>query len=103
MSLLAFVLALIWGVFWSVFLQVHPLGQFLVIRRTWITVVIGVGVNLLIGLLVIAFQDWVVMVMIFVFSSMGIIGRSLWNEFEGIRGEIDVIRRERGGKKAAGE
>lgn len=96
MSVLAFILAFVWGVLFSLFLQLHPLGQFLVVRRTWITVVIGGGVNLLIALMVLEFHAWVAMVVIFAFSSVGIIVRSLHNEFECKRGEIDAIKDTRG-------
>ncbi len=94
MSVIAFISAFVWGVLWSLFLQLHPLGRFLVVKRTWITVVIGVGMNLLIALMVLEFHAWVTLVVIFAFSSVGIITRSMLNEFECTRGEINDIRQE---------
>ena len=69
-------LALLWGGLWALFLQYHRMGHFLVAERTWITVVVGVGVDLLI-----AFGgDWWTCAAVIVFSSIGIIARSLINE-----------------------
>ena len=69
-------LALLWGGLWALFLQYHRMGHFLVKERTWLTVVAGVGVDLLI-----AFGgDWWTVVAVIAFSSFGIIGRSLINE-----------------------
>ena len=31
-------LAAVWGVVWALFLQYHPWGQWLAVRRTWLTV-----------------------------------------------------------------
>lgn len=68
--------ALVWGILWAVFLQYHRLGRFLVAERTWITVVIGVGVDLLLGI----GATWWALWLVVVFSSVGIIARSLLNE-----------------------
>lgn len=103
MLVLALVLALVWGVCWSVFLQFHPLGRFLAIKRTWITVVIGVGMDLMIALLVVEVEAWLKMAAIIVLSSMGIIARSLVNELREIRGELDAIKKTRCGKESFGE
>lgn len=43
---LGLVLAVIWGGIWAVTLQYVPLGRFLAARRTWLTVVVGVGGDL---------------------------------------------------------
>ena len=80
MLLLALVLALVWGGIWALFLQIHPWGQFLVYRRTWITVVIGIGVDLLLVLMVLNRDDWLKVFAIVAVSSVGIIIRSLHNE-----------------------
>lgn len=69
-----------WGVGWAAFLQFNRQGQFLAERRTWITVVIGVGLDLLIAYP----GDWWTVVLIISFSSLGVIFRSLWNEAQGV-------------------
>lgn len=81
MGILALILALVWGVCWAAFIQFVPLGQFLANKRTWITVVIGVGVDLLIALLVVAWEPWLWMALIVAASSPPIIFRSLANEW----------------------
>jgi hypothetical protein len=78
---LAFVLAIVWGVVWAVCLQSRR-GRFLAARFTWLAVVIGVGVDLLIGLLVVSFEAWWPLGAIVGLSSIGMIGRSLLNEHE---------------------
>jgi len=78
---LAAVLAIIWGAFWALFLQVSPIGRFLALRRTWITVVVGVGVDLLIARLVLRWREWLRLVGVIIMSSLPIITRSLWNEW----------------------
>lgn len=81
---LPFALALIWGIIWALVIQYIPLGQFLARKRTWITVVIGVGVDLLIALLVIDWPSWYKLASIILLSSIGIIIRSLANEYRDI-------------------
>jgi hypothetical protein len=72
--------ALFWGIIWASFLQFTRQGEFLAERRTWITVVIGVGVDLLIAYP----GDWYVITLVIIVSSIGIIFRSLWNETKGL-------------------
>lgn len=93
MLLLALVLALFWGGIWALFLQMHPWGQFLAYRRTWITVVVGVGVDLLLMLLVLDLIVWLQVFAIIAVSSVGIIARSLHNELLEARGILDDIKR----------
>lgn len=78
---LALVLALIWGCAWAAILQFTRLGRFLVHRRTWITVVIGVGVDLVIAAFCMPFDAWFRVVAIVAVSSVGIVARSLFNEW----------------------
>lgn len=87
----ALLLALMWGVGWALFLQFHPHGQYLAVRRTWITVVIGVGVDLLIALLVLDAAAWLRVFGVIVASSIGVIGRSLINEHKD-EAEFDLIK-----------
>jgi len=77
---LTIILALIWGILWALFLQLTPYGHYLAVRRTWLTVVVGVGIDLLIAILVIPLDTWLLVVAIIAASSLGIIGRSLYNE-----------------------
>lgn len=73
-------LALVWGALWALFLQLHPWGCWLAIKRTWLTVVIGVGVDLVILLLVLDPQTWTSVAGVIAASSIGVIVRSLYNE-----------------------
>ena len=68
--------AVVFGVIYSVFLQFAPQGQFIAERRTWLAVVIGVGVDLLIGFN----GNYAEICLVVAFSSLGIIARSLINE-----------------------
>jgi len=68
--------ALIFGIIYAMFLQRNAYGQFLAERRTWLTVVIGVGVDLLLSF----GGNWWDVVAVIAFSSIGIIARSLANE-----------------------
>ncbi len=74
------ILALIWGAIWALFLQLHPWGQWLAIKRTWLTVVIGVGVDMALLLLVLDIHTWTAVATVIAASSVGIIVRSLYNE-----------------------
>ena len=60
----------------AVFLQFSRMGRFLAGERTWLAVAAGVGVDLLIGI----GATWWALWLIFAFSSVGIITRSLINE-----------------------
>lgn len=73
-------LALIWGGIWAAILQWSGIGQFIARKRTWFSVVIGIGVDLLIMLAVIPFDVWVSVVSVIALSSVFIILRSLYNE-----------------------
>lgn len=82
-----------WGVFWASFLQFHSMGQFLAQKRTWLTVVIGVGVDTLLLLPVIPKRAWVKLLAVLGLSSIPIILRSLINELTETNEAIDVIKR----------
>jgi hypothetical protein len=73
-------LALLWGFIWAACLQFTRWGRWLALRRTWFTVVVGIGVDLLIILLLIDIQTWLKIFAVVGFSSVGIIARSLYNE-----------------------
>ncbi len=78
--LIALLLAGIWGTLYALWLQRTRSGAFLAARMTWLSVVIGVGVNLLIALLVIDAQTWLVLVVLFFVSGIPVIIRSISNE-----------------------
>lgn len=84
-------LAALWGVILALFLQHTATGRFLALRRTWITVVIGVGVDLLILLTVIPFDTWLNVCAIIASSSLGVIARSLSNEHADDRALLEVL------------
>ena len=80
MMLFAVILALFWGGLWATFLQFSAWGRYLALRRTWLTVVVGVGIDLLILATVIPLAAWLLMCAVIAASSLGIIARSLYNE-----------------------
>jgi len=82
MVLFAVFLALFWGVFWAVVLEYTPPGRFLARKRTWITVVIGVGGDLAILALVLEPQTLALVAAIIAVSAVGVIARSLGNEMQ---------------------
>ncbi|MCB0137108.1 MAG: hypothetical protein KDD75_18540 [Caldilineaceae bacterium] len=73
-------LAAVWGVVWALFLQYHPWGQWLAVRRTWLTVVAGVGVDLALLATVLDLATWLTVAGVIAASSIGIIARSIANE-----------------------
>lgn len=77
---LAAILALLWGALWALFLQLHPWGRWLAHRRTWLTVVIGVGVDLALLAVLLDLAAWLTTAAIIAASSVGIIVRSIANE-----------------------
>lgn len=100
MTLLALLLAFVWGGIWAAFLQFTPLGRFLAVQRTWITVVIGVGGDLAIALLCVEFEVWARFAGVVVLSAICIVARSLANE----RNEVDELGRVlRGDENEIGE
>ncbi len=82
MTFFAVILALFWGVLWAGFLQHSPAGRYLALRRTWVTVVVGVGVDLLILAMMIPLETWLLTCAVIAASSLGIIARSLYNEHQ---------------------
>ncbi len=78
--LFALFLALVWGVIWAVTLQVTRTGKVLVARLTWLAVVIGVGVDLLIITIVVQLDVVFLAACIIGVSAIPIITRSIRNE-----------------------
>ena len=89
-------LGFIWGTLWVLFLQCTEAGQFLALRRTWITVVIGVGGDLLILLLFLDFTTWLMALAVFATSSISIITGSLVNELRDARDLETMIDGDKG-------
>jgi len=83
-------LAAIFGLIYAVLLQHTERGRALAARMTWLSVVIGVGGDLLISLLIVPFKSWQRVAGVFALSSLGIIARSLVNEIGDI---VEVSRR----------
>ena len=73
-------LGLVWGGLWAAFLQWHEWGIWLARRRTWLTVVIGVAVDLGIALILVPWECLWQVAAIMVLSGVPIVTRSLWNE-----------------------
>jgi len=80
MGQLGVFLGLFWGAVWAAFLEWIPFGRFLVKRRTWITVVVGVGGDLAIALGTVDFEAWQQVTLIVAASALPIILRSLLHE-----------------------
>lgn len=78
-------LALFWGLLWALILQKTWIGRWLALYRTYWTVIIGVGGDLLILYFVIPFDYWFAVCAVVAASSAGQIGRALWNEHRGDR------------------
>lgn len=76
----AIYLALIWGAIYALFIQRTEIGQTLAKSTTWLSVVIGIGVDLLIALPIVPRSAWQAIAKVFIASSVGIIARSLINE-----------------------
>jgi hypothetical protein len=81
MLLPAGLLALMWGFGWAVALWGTAWGRFLRLKRTWITVVIGVGVDMLLAGLVLAPRDWLAVWVIVAASALGIVAFCLAQEY----------------------
>lgn len=74
------ILGLMWGVGYAWFLQTRKAGRFLAARYTWLTVVIGDGMCLLIARLVLGTTEWLTVCAIFALAGIPIIIRSLIND-----------------------
>jgi hypothetical protein len=88
MMLPAALLALFWGMGYALFLWGTGPGRFLRLRRTWLSVVIGVGVDLLIGLLVVDVRVWAGLAGVVSCSAVGIVVAALSGEYREHREEL---------------
>ena len=75
-----YLLALLFGAFYALFLEFVPFGIWLVNRRTWMTVVGGVGAVMLIARQFVDPASWNLIALTFVWASGPVIGRSLIRE-----------------------
>lgn len=91
-EIISFVLTFFWGVVWSAAHRRTNLGRYILNKHTWIAVVDGVGVVLLISLLVMTQQQWIMMSSLFFFSCIVPIITSLADQYADLRGEIDGTR-----------
>ena len=73
MKLISPFLALIWGLLWALVLEYVPLGRFLAARRSWLAVVIGVAVDLLLLRPVLSLGSWLRVTGVLAASSVGMI------------------------------
>lgn len=88
----ALLLALVWGVSWALFLQFTRLGHFLALKRAWVTVIVGIGADLLIILIFVPFDLWWQIALVIVLSSLAIIYRSLHNELSETEEQLDAYQ-----------
>lgn len=77
--LFALTLGAVWGGVWALCLQT-PWGRWLALRRTWLAVVIGVGIDGLICLLLLPLETWLSVATVVAASSIGVIARALAHE-----------------------
>ncbi len=91
-SRLIYLLAFVWGAVWASFLQFNRMGQFLAQKRTWLTVVIGVGLDLLLLFPLIPWRVWLQIFTVISLSSLAIIFRSLKNELGELLEAINGIK-----------
>ncbi len=83
-------LGLFWGFAYALFLWLTGPGRFLRLRRTWVSVVIGIGVDLLIGLLVVEVGAWLRLAGIVALSGVGIVVFALFvNEYGEHREDLE--------------
>lgn len=85
-------LGLIWGLIWALCLHASPLGRYLVQQQTWLTVVIGVGVDLLILAFALPLETWLLVCAPIAASALGIIGRSLLLQAEAHRAAQTALK-----------
>jgi hypothetical protein len=92
MIIMAVILAAVWGAVWAALLQYTGWGRFLAVRRAWLAVVIGCGVDLLILLAVLPVALWLQVCTVIAASAIGIIVRSLANEWQDHREQLEAAR-----------
>ena len=81
MSSFLALLALVWGGVWAFCLSYFEWGRWLALHRTWITVVVGVGVDLGILYAALPWESWWIVAAVFALSAVGIVIRSIAQEY----------------------
>lgn len=99
-TIFSLILATIWGIIWATFLNRTYAGRFMAARLTWLTVVIGIGVDLAIALFIVPLDAWLRVAGIITASSIAIIARSLINQSADHR---DLIERKHANQNQSGE
>lgn len=99
-TIFGLVIAAIWGISWATFLNHTYAGRFMAARLTWLTVVIGIGVDLVIALFIIPLDAWLRVAGIITASSIAVIARSLINQSADHR---DLIERNHANQNARSE
>jgi hypothetical protein len=89
------ILALIWGLSWALILQRLPLGRFVAVRRSWLAVVIGIAGDLVLLKPALPLGSWLRVAAVLGASSVGMILRSMLNEW---RDHQELLARARGGR-----
>jgi hypothetical protein len=90
LTLSALFLAVIWGAIYAAFLQFTTLGRWMCNRRTYITVIVGIGIDFAIMLLVIPVEYVLTAFVVVGLSAVGIVIRSILNELSEHR-ELESI------------
>lgn len=88
------ILAAVWGTGYALFLQTYP-GRFLAARYTWVTVVVGIGMDMAIAAVCVGIEAAVSVTVLIGVSAVPIVARSLWNEMRDVRvlhGDKDADR-----------
>lgn len=95
LSLFGIILAAFWGAIWALLLQRTAVGRYVAARLIWLSVVIGVGGDLLILLIVLPLSQWLYVCAVIGVSSIGVIVRSIYNEAHDAAELIRAVRDER--------
>ena len=74
-------LAFLWGLVWASALEWAPWGRYLAARRTWLAVVVGVGVDLALLATMLELGAWLVVCEVIGLSAVGMVLRSVVNEW----------------------
>ena len=93
MLLSACLLGALWGIGWAMFLWMSAVGRWLRLRRTWLTVVVGVGMDLLIVRMAVDVAAWLVMVGVVACSGQGVVAMAWGGEYGDHRELMDDGRR----------
>ena len=91
-SVLALILAVIWGALYALSLQRTRPGRFLAARLTWLSVVISNGVNIVLCRLFVSGEEGLLLVGVFALSGMPVIAHSLSNGLRDTQGILKHVK-----------